>query len=127
MISKYSFAGGRRKSAEPDSYTDVYGPLTFFAMLIVTALNVLDSFFTLVYLQRGGTEANPIAELMLSQGPYFFVFSKTFVMGGALAILCLHKNFQRARIGIWIGSGLYMLLTCYHIFLFFRTDVGHLL
>ena len=127
MLSRYSVKGGRRKALEPDRYTDIYGIPVFVVMLAVTGLNVLDSFFTLVYLQRGGTEANPIADMMLRQGPHFFVFLKTFVMGGALARLCLHKNFQRARLGIWIGSGLYVALTCYHLFLFFREDIGHVL
>lgn len=96
-------------------------------MLVITILNVLDAFFTLVYLQRGGSEANPIADWCIQRGPHFFIFIKTFVMGGALAILCLHKNFKRARVGILIGVGLYVLLTCYHLLLFFRADVGLLL
>ena len=127
MVSKYTFVGGRRASAEPDSYTDIYKIPVLVAMLAVTSLNVLDSFFTLVYLQRGGSEANPIADWMINHGPQFFVFFKTFVMGGALAILCLHKNFHRARIGIWLGSTLYVLLTAYHLFLFFRHDVAQVL
>lgn len=127
MLSRFTFLGGRRRAEEPDSYTDLYGTSVFAVMLGVTALNVLDSFFTLVYLQRGGTEANPVAEALLRQGPQLFVFVKTFVMGGAVAILCLHKNFDRARVGIWIGSALYVLLTCYHLFLFFREDVGRIL
>lgn len=127
MVSKYTFVGGRRLSRENDSYTDLYAVRVFVVMLAITALNVLDSFFTLVYLQRGGSEANPVAAWMLSHGDYFFIFFKTFVMGGALAILCLHKNFHRARVGIWLGSALYTLLTAYHLFLFFRQDVGQIL
>jgi uncharacterized protein DUF5658 len=127
MVSRYTFFGGRRKSGEPDSYTDLYALPVFATMLAVTTLNVLDSFFTLVYLQRGGSEANPVASWMLEQGNQFFIFFKTFVMGGALAILCLHKNFQRARVGIWLGSSVYVALTAYHLFLFFRKDMAQIL
>lgn len=127
MMSRYSIAGGRRKSNDPDSYTDVYPTGVFMAILGITMLNVLDAFFTLVYLQRGGSEANPVADWFLRQGPEFFIFFKTFVMGGALAILCIHKNFERARLGILIGAFLYLMLTVYHIILFVRDDVGHIL
>jgi hypothetical protein len=127
MISRYSLAGGRRASSETDSYSDLYTAPVLVIMLAVTVLNVLDSFFTLVYLQRGGSEANPVAELLLKLGPSAFVFAKTFIMGGALLILCLHKNFQRARLGIWIGASLYIALTAYHLFLFFRDDIAQIL
>lgn len=127
MISRYAVWGGRRRSTAEDSYTDLYGSVMFAVMLGITILNVLDAFFTLVYLQRGGTEANPVADWCIRQGPEFFVFFKTFVMGGALAVLCLHKNFRRARAGIVLGAALYALLTLYHLFLFFRADTGLLL
>ena len=124
-FSRYSLFGGRRASNRSETYTDLYGPGVFAALLGICALNLLDAFFTLVYLQRGGTEANPIVDMMLRKSPTFFVFWKTFVLGNALAILCLHKNFRRARFGIVIGAGVYVLLTMYHLFLFFRQDIGH--
>ncbi|MBI3820355.1 MAG: hypothetical protein HY286_16820 [Planctomycetes bacterium] len=127
MLSKYSLWGGRRQSRQGDTYTDLYGTRAFVAMLLITILNVLDAFFTLVYLQRGGSEANPIADWLIQLGPATFIFCKTFIMGGALAILCLHKNFSRARFGVLLGASLYVLLTVYHLILFFRLDVGQLL
>lgn len=123
-FSRYSIFGGRRASSGADTFTDLYPPSVFAALLLICALNLLDAFFTLVYLQRGGSEANPIAGAMLEKSPTFFVFWKTFVLGNALAILCLHKNFRRARVGIIAGAGVYVLLTGYHLFLFFRHDVG---
>jgi hypothetical protein len=126
-LSRYSLWGGRRRSAANDTFTDLYGAAVFTVMLGVCALNVLDSFFTLAYLQRGGTEANPIADKMIRTSPAFFVFWKTFILGNALSILCLHKNFRRARVGIVIGASLYVLLTMYHLFLFFRDDIGRAL
>jgi hypothetical protein len=127
MLSKYSFFGGRRKSGEADTYTDVYSARAFAAMLALAGLNIADAFFTLVYLQRGGTEGNPVADWLIRQGPEIFLFAKTGVIGLALAILCLHKNFQRARFGVVLGTTLYVLLTIYHLFLFFRDDAGFVL
>lgn len=124
MISRYSLFGGRRQSRAEGTFVDLYGPGVFAALLAVCALNVFDTFFTLVYLQRGGSEANPIAAAMIRQSPAYFVFWKVLVFGNALAILCLHKNFRRARVGILIGAGIYVLITFYHLFLFFRDDIG---
>jgi len=124
MLSRYSFFGGRRRSREPNTYTDNYGAFALSVMLLLNALNVLDSFFTLLYLQRGGAEANPIAAWMLSHGPAGFILLKTCFFGFASAILCLHKNFGRARVGIWIATAAYGLLMLYHMFLFFRRDIG---
>jgi Domain of unknown function (DUF5658) len=123
-FSRYSLFGGRRASSSADTFTDLYSPAVLAVLLGICALNLLDAFFTLVYLQRGGSEANPIADAMLRKSPTFFVFWKTFVLGNALAILCLHKNFRRARAGIVVGAGIYVLLILYHLFLFFRHDVG---
>ncbi len=127
MISAYSFLGGRRASGDSDTYTDVYGLRAFALMLALNALNVLDSFFTLVYLQRGGSEGNPIADWLIRQGPTVFVLTKTLVVGVALGVLCLHKNFRRARSAVVVGTVIYVLLTLYHIFLFLRQDIGHVL
>lgn len=124
MLSRYSLSGGRRQSRAEGAFVDLYGPGVLAALLGVCALNVFDTFFTLVYLQRGGSEANPIADAMIRMSPAYFAFWKIFVFGNALAILCLHKNFRRARAGILIGAGIYVLLTIYHLFLFFRDDVG---
>ncbi|MFN0204748.1 MAG: DUF5658 family protein [Planctomycetota bacterium] len=127
MLSRYTFFGGKRMSRTADTYTDLYSTRAFVMLMLLTALNIMDAFFTLVYLQRGGTEGNPVADFLIRQGPSFFIFSKTFIIGGAICILCLHKNFGRARAGIALGVLLYVLLTAYHLFLFFRADVGQIL
>ncbi len=122
-FSRYSFVGGRRRDIrrgheQEGTYVDLYGPQLLIALLWVALMNVGDSFFTLVHLQAGGIELNPIAERLLQTGRFGFVFWKCLLIGVALFVLALHKNFRLARIGIWVAAASYTLLVSYHLVLF---------
>ncbi len=122
-FSRYSFVGGRRREIRrgheaEGTYVDLYGPYLLIALLWVALMNVGDSFFTLVHLQAGGIELNPIAERLLQTGRFGFVFWKCLLIGLALFVLALHKNFRLARIGIWVAAASYTLLVSYHLVLF---------
>jgi hypothetical protein len=123
MFSRYSFLGGRRRGIRREderegAFVDLYGPGILAIVLLVVGLNIFDSFFTLVYLQRGGLEANPIVQLLLDQGMATFVLVKNLVIGFALCMLCVCKNFSYARLGLQIAIWVYSLLAVYHIFLY---------
>ena len=89
------------------------------AVMWVTLMNIADSFFTLVHLQNGGIEANPLAALLLTTGREGFVLWKSGLIGLALVVLTVHKNFPMARLGMWVSAAAYTLLLCYHLLLFF--------
>jgi len=84
----------------------------------ISLMNLGDSFFTLVHLQAGGVEVNPIADALLRTGRFGFVFAKAALIGLALLVLTLHKNFWLARLGLWISSTAYTALVIYHLTLF---------
>ncbi len=123
-FSRYTLFGGRRRSGgrrpgENDgTYVDQYSARLVAAMLWIAAMNSLDSFFTLVHLQSGGIELNPVADAMLGTGRVGFVACKALLIIVPLAILTLHKNFPLARAGIWTAAGAYTLLVGYHLTLF---------
>lgn len=122
-FSRYSFLGGRRRDIRrgnevEGTYVDLYGPYLLIALLWVALMNVGDSFFTLVHLQAGGIELNPIAERLLQTGRFGFVMWKSLLIGVALFVLALHKNFRLARVGIWVAAASYTLLVSYHLVLF---------
>lgn len=122
-FSRHSFRGGRRRrprrgGERPGSFVDVYSTRLFLIVMWVALMNVADSFFTLIHLQRGGTEANPIAEALLLTGRTNFVFWKSSLIAAALLVLCVHKNFHVARFGLWTAALCYTLLLGYHISLF---------
>ena len=122
-LSRYSLFKGRRanvrRSREAEgSFVDLYGPRLFFVLLWIALMNAADSFFTLVHLQNGGSEVNPIAGMLLLSGRTSFIFSKSMLIALALLVLCVHKNFYLARVGIWIAAGAYTTLFAYHLILF---------
>jgi len=122
-VSRYTLLGGRRKLVRRDeelegSFVDRYGLRAFVIVVWVALMNIGDSFFTLVHLQAGGIELNPVAQLLLETGRWSFVFAKSFLIGLALSVLIVHKNFILARIGLWTAAGTYTLLVGYHLLLF---------
>ncbi len=121
-LSRFSFLGGRRRGARrggegTNSFVDQYGLIVWGLLLWVALMNAADSFFTLLHLQNGAVEVNPFAVWMLSTGRLGFVALKSILITLPLVVLCLHKNFPLARIGLGIAAGTYTLLCAYHIWL----------
>lgn len=107
--------GGRREGENDGAFVDQYSGRLVVAMLWIAAMNALDSFFTLLHLQSGGIELNPVADAMLGTGRLGFVASKSLLIIVPLVVLTLHKNFPLARAGIWTAAGAYTLLVGYHL------------
>lgn len=122
-LSRFSFLGGRRRAfrraREGDgAFVDLYSVRLWLILLWIALMNVADSFFTLVHLQNGGTEVNPVAGALLATGLPNFVALKSGLIAIALVVLCLHKNFHLARVGLWVAAIAYTLLLLYHLSLF---------
>lgn len=119
-LSRYSLLGGRRRGVRrgderEGSFVDLYGPGVWLAICAIALLNAADSFFTLVHLQNGGIELNPVAAALLGAGRLGFVVLKSILIALPLLVLCLHKNFLLARLGLWVGAVTYTLLVVYHL------------
>lgn len=97
---------------------DLYGFRLWCLVLWIALMNVGDSYFTLVHLQAGGIELNPVAQALLGTGRGGFVLTKSVLIALALIVLAIHKNFFLARIGLWTAAGSYTLLVIYHLSLF---------
>lgn len=121
-LSRYSLWGGRRRTVRradevEGSFVDLYEPRLLALIGWVALMNAADSFFTLLHLQAGGIELNPIAEAMLALGREPFVVVKSLLISLALLVLCLHKNFSLARLGLAAATATYTLLCVYHLLL----------
>lgn len=121
-VSRYSFFGGRRKSIRREeeragAFVDLYDLRSLWVLLWVAAMNAADSFFTIYHLQVGGIELNPVAAAMLDTGRIGFVLAKGVLISLALLVLCIHKNFLLARIGLGVAVGVYTALVGYHLWL----------
>lgn len=121
-FSRYAFWGGRRKHVRrrderEGAFVDLFDwPLLLLAGW-VALMNSADSFFTLYHLQAGGIELNPVADALLRLGREHFVFWKAALIAGALLVLCVHKNFALARLGLLAATLTYTLLVVYHVWL----------
>ena len=121
-LSRYSFVGGRRRGArrageDVHAFVDQYGQRMWALLAWVALMNACDSFFTLLHLQDGAIELNPVAGWMLSTGRVGFVLLKSILITLPLVVLCLHKNFPLARVGLWLAAAVYTALVAYHIWL----------
>jgi uncharacterized protein DUF5658 len=120
MFSRYTFLGGRRRGGRRQGedrgiYVDRYGGAIFLLFVAILLLNVLDAYFTLLYIQMGGKEANPIAQAFLDMGEMPFILVKSAAIGFCLIVLVIHKTFfsvPRVLVAICIFYGL---LLVYHL------------
>ncbi|MDP6520707.1 MAG: DUF5658 family protein [Planctomycetota bacterium] len=122
-FSRFSFWGGRRRALaagveREGSFVDVYSARLLLAVFWIALMNAADSFFTMIHLQHGGIELNPVAGQLLRLGRWEFVLAKSALIAAALVVLVIHKNFLLARVGLFTAAGAYTLLVAYHLFLF---------
>jgi hypothetical protein len=121
-LSRFSLGGGRRKAVRREeeregSFVDIYSPVVLALIGWVALMNSADSFFTIYHLQVGGIELNPVAAVLLETGRFGFVFGKALMITLALLVLCVHKNFFLARIGLSAAVATYTALVGYHLWL----------
>jgi hypothetical protein len=83
-------------------------------LMAIFLLNVGDAFFTMLWLDRGGREANPVMDFFLDIGPIAFLMQKCLVVGFWLVLLLVHKNFRFARIGLYASLLVYGILMIIH-------------
>ena len=129
MLSRYSLFGGRRRAMRREderhgAFVDVYGTRLFVLILAIVALNLLDAWFTLLFLAHGGQELNPLVQFVLdlSSHPWPFLLCKTLGIGIACSFLTLTKNFRAARLGLWIVFAGYCALLAWHLWLLSMLD-----
>ena len=122
ILSRHSLLGGRRVGdrrieGSPNQYVDRYESWLVGALVAISALCAFDAVFTLLYIQKGGSEANPVMAAVIEWGPRPFLILKCVVTNLGLAILCLHKNFRYVKSVICVLLAIYSLLLVYHLWL----------
>jgi hypothetical protein len=123
MFSRYTLFGGRRRGdrrgeGDTEQYVDRYPVGLAISLVVIGALCALDAVFTLLHLQRGGGEANPIMDVLIREaGAQPFIVLKCVVTNIGLVVLCLHKNFRYVKPVIASLLAIYAGLFVYHIYL----------
>jgi len=99
LFSRYTLWGRRKafrrkEDQEKGGYVDRYSPRLLFYIILIAGLNVLDSLFTMIILDCGGVEANPLVLSAIEiYGDKFWVW-KFIIVSGNLILLCLHSRFR---------------------------------
>jgi hypothetical protein len=116
-LSRFTLWGRRRTfrrniDQQKGGYVDHYDALIFFFLVSVVALNILDTFITIVILDLGGWEVNPIVRSAIEDyGDKFWVW-KFIIVSASVVFLCLHCKFKRAKLTI-------VSLNIYYLFVVF--------
>jgi Domain of unknown function (DUF5658) len=107
----------RRIDQEKGGYVDRYSSGLFFILVLIIGLNVLDALLTMMILELGGRELNPVVQSVMDLcGEKFWVW-KFAVVSLSMVLLCLHSRFKRVM-AVCIGSGfIYLAVMLYQIFL----------
>jgi len=105
----YSFFGRRKE--------DRYSAPTFFCLVSITGLNVLDSLFTMMILDLGGWEANPVVKAVMDiHGDNFWIW-KFALVSCCLTLLCLHSRYRLVKRVMVLLTSFYLVVVLYQTYL----------
>ena len=113
--------GGRRRTfrrkidQQKGGYVDHYDALLFFFLISAVTLNILDAFLTIMILDLGGWEVNPIARSAIEvYGDKVWVW-KFFIVSVCVVLLCLHSKFKRAKLVIVSLNIIYLFVVFFNV------------
>ncbi len=126
-FSRYSLVGRRKKNRRFDEdknyYVDRYGPKYLILVVSILLLCAMDALLTLVLLNHGGVELNPVMAVLIEKDATLFLTVKLTITAVNLVVLLVHKNFlifSRLKLRNIIFSlfFLYFILILYEVYLY---------
>jgi hypothetical protein len=107
----------RKEDRERGGYVDLYGSGLLFLIVLIAGLNILDALLTMMILEDGGLEMNPIVHSVIQiYGDRFWIW-KFAMVSVSLILLCLHNKFRLATPAMLGISAVYMTVVSFQIFL----------
>ena len=86
--------GPRRDGEQHNHYVDLHEPSLFFITLSIMTLCIVDAFFTLNILDKGGEEVNPFMKVLLERDVLLFFVVKFVLTSVFLIFAVIHKHFK---------------------------------
>ena len=120
FISTLKF-GGRRKGfrrerEDRNRYVDCLSPRTIVLTLIIVVLSTLDAIFTIIHLNNGASELNPLMDQIIQSGfQSIFIIIKSLCIGLIGWFLAIHQNFKISFYSMHVLATIYVLLLAYHL------------
>ena len=127
MFSRYWLRGRRRGVRRGTDkqyiYVDRYTKAEWTYVIGIVVMSLADLLLTLLYLSRGGEEANPFMRWALEWGGTAgFAAVKMFLTIAGALFLLIHARFRRVRFFMMLLFSGYVALMLYHSFLLVRTS-----
>ncbi len=94
-------------------YVDRYSQFHFAPIVLILFLSVVDAVLTIVLINHGADEVNPIMAYCLDIGPYTFLIIKYSLTSVGLIVLLMLRNIFIKPIRIYTGSIFYFLLVVF--------------
>ncbi len=119
FISTFKY-GGRRKrfrrnGEERNQYVDLPSFRSILLVLMIFALSTLDAVFTIIHLENGAFELNPLMEAIIESGLQSVFIIKSLGIGLIACFLAIHQNFKISFYGMHVSATIYTLLLVYHL------------
>lgn len=92
-------------------YVDVIAPAAAIVAVAIMLLSCADSLFTLLLLQRGATEINPVMDALIAIDTMLFVAAKLAITAVCVLFIVAHRHFRFFRLRG--GHVLYSVLALY--------------
>jgi hypothetical protein len=122
VLSRFTLRGRRRtfrrkEDQERGGYVDHYDSALLIPLTLTSGLTVLDALFTMMILDDGGWEVNPIVRSVIDlYGDRFWVW-KFSIVSVPLVLLSLHSKFRLVMPVISGISAIYIIVILFQIFL----------
>jgi hypothetical protein len=98
IISKYLLTGRRglprrKEDRQSPQVIDRYSARLLAIITGILSLSILDAFFTLILIESGAKELNPILAYFLGVSPWHFIWTKYMLTSISVIIVLLCKDF----------------------------------
>ena len=122
-ISRFTLRGRRktfrrRIDQEKGGYVDCYHPGLLILLTLAVGLTVLDALFTMMILDDGGWEINPVVRSVIQLYGYRFWVWKFVLVSFSLTLLCVHSKFRLVMPVILGITTISVLVILYQILLY---------
>jgi len=94
-------------------YVDQYSQSLFGAIVLILLLSVLDALLTLLLMDHGAAEINPIMAYYLNIGPYTFLSVKYMLTSMGVIILLMLRNIFLRAIKLYTHSLFYFIIVMF--------------
>ncbi len=122
-ISRFTLWGRRkafrrREDQERGGYVDRYHSGLLILLTLTVGLTVLDALFTMMILDDGGWEVNPVVRSVIELYEDRFWIWKFAIVSIPLTLLCIHSKFRSVMPAIFGITAINVLVILYQIFIY---------